>query len=399
MRMRYALSVLALGAAMCAGAETLTLGYAGGQYATSAPVGAGIGGEVEWLEMAIYLPPSTVETLKGNKIIGVNGGLQSASGIETVRCWIRPELESGENFAEFTLVPNQLNNIKTGANKLKFKQPWEIPSDYNGGLYVGFGHKLRDLNGRGISANTTPVENAFFLFRNDGEWYDMHEYGSACIDLVVEGDNLPASNVHVGRLDNPEYCFLADNSYASKLVINNFGTQEITSLDIECVFPNGEKFTETKSVKLPSNSLATIDVTLNPGEVGRGKGEVVYNITGVNGAKDADMTDNSLTGKVEVLSKSYPRYVLSEEFSTEMCGSCPPVVRMISGMLQKPEYKNVIQVVHHAGYRTDFLTEPWHEEYTKLYLGGTFAPGLSVDRSERSKNNIVFFSDDEKVVG
>ena len=389
------LIAIAIAAAVtaAAGAETMSLGYAQGEFASGCPMGVGFGDDV-WIDQAIYIPASTMKLLGGNTITGVNGCLSSISSIETARIWLRYELD-GEDLAEFTLKPNQLNNIKKGVNKFSFKTPWVIPENCDKGLYIGFGHTIKDGNARGLSANEVAIPGGFYLKRADGKWYDCSKYGTACIEAIVSGDNLPDVNMRLSRVDSPEHYVVTRGTLKSQLYVHNFGTEAISAFDVNATIAGGAVMTKRVEKSVAPGKMGVIDVTFSPEGVSAGETEVEYTVTNAAEGADADMLDNAAGVALTVVSREYDKMVLAEEFTTEMCGNCPEVVAMIHGLLAKPEYAKVVQVCHHAGYKSDFLTEPWHSEYVKLFGGGSFAPGVCADRVYRNAQEIVYFPDSE----
>lgn len=390
----FALALVAGGAVALA--DTMNIGYAEGKNTVGAPIGIGSGDHND-IESAFKLPNSTVKLLAGNKITGINGCLTSNAGIETVYIFLRTELD-GENLAYFKLIPNQLNQVKRGVNKLKFKEPWTIPADYEGDLYVGFGYIFDDGNSRGLSGNSTPIPDAFYLRRADGKWYDFSHFGSASIEAVVEGDNLPDVNLRLSRVDTPEALVMTKGGLPVQFFVHNFGTKTVTAFDIVAEIGGVEADRQRVSQTVELNAMGICNVTFRPKLEERGDKEVTYRVEAVAEGQDLDMADNVRGGSFEAVPRDYKRMVLSEEFTTESCGSCPPVVEMLHGLLSRPEYADVIQVAHHAGYKTDHLTTPFHKTYTALYGGGTYAPALGVDRVKFDAKDIVFFPEDEKMV-
>lgn len=376
-------------------ADTIKLGYSSGIFSSSTPVGSGFG-DNEWVEEAIRIPASTMKTLTGARITAITGCLPSVADVSTVRIWVKTDLE-GEPLAEFELVPNQLHNIKKGYNNLSFKTPWEIPADFNSDLYIGFGHKIKSGNARGISATETPMPGGFFLRRADGKWYDFSDRGTACIEAQVEGDNLPAVNLNLGNVTSGDIFVAAKKENIANIYVQNFGTERITGFDVTASCGT-IKDTRHQSAGLEPGEMGRYQLTFNLPDMPTGEIEIAYSVENVNASVDSDPYNNSATVVMQSVSHDFPRYVLSEEFTTELCGNCPEVVKTVHNLLEKPEYSHIIQVCHHAGYKTDFLTEPWHETFTTLFGGGTFAPGLAVDRALQKPGTIVFFPETDDMI-
>lgn len=382
---------LCLGSSFHAQSETMTVGYSGGETYYGCPVDYGTG-DNDWIEMAIYLPPSTVATLKGNKITGVNGSLNLTGSIKTVRIWLREELE-GENLAEFTLVPTQLNNIRKGVNSQKFTTPWVVPDDYEGGLYVGFGHQIKNNDARGLSAIPSPlIDGSLFIRDAKGKWTDHSEKGIACLEAVVEGDHLPETNIKLVNVTTPRYYVNSKHKLNADFLLLNMGSKSVDSFDIRSTYPDGGTSVKTVNCLIGAGMMSTINADIAPEFTLSGEQDITFTIENVNGKSDIDPSDNSMNGLFTAVAKDYKRKVLSEEFSTENCGSCPAVVEQLYLLLSDPKYADVIQVSHHAAFGRDFLTRPWHVEYEWLYgPSGTFAPGLLTDRTVRSVGDAVVY--------
>ncbi len=109
--------------------------------------------------------------------------------------------------------------------------------------------------------------------------------------------------------------------------------------------------------------------------------DVWMEITEVNGTADADPSNN-VSGVQKVICRNsfVKRNVLLEVFSTESCTNCPNAHKYINEVLEG--YTNVIEVGHHSGYYTDWLTVGASEDYLWFYGGDyTFAPAMMVDRT------------------
>lgn len=83
--------------------------------------------------------------------------------------------------------------------------------------------------------------------------------------------------------------------------------------------------------------------------------------------------------------KSVQRISVLEQFTTENCGYCPPVLTIMENHLS--ENSNFIMMGHHAGYGTDWLTIPENSAHLEFYGGSTFAPAGMVDRHYNGLDN------------
>lgn len=375
-----AMALFAIGMTI-ANAETMTIGYAESANSGKGVMGPGWG-DNDWIEMAIYLPASTVNALGGNAMTAINGAVSNTGGIESIRTWVRTELD-GENLAEGVISEENMAAAKKGYNAVAFDKAWQIPENFNKGVYVGYGIKIAPLSNAGsLCAISRNIPGAYFYRNATGEWKDYSAKGVACLDAVIEGENLPQVNLKLSNQISPAYYIASKDEFTPEFYIHNFGTKEITKFDIKATYSEGTTSVKTVEQSIKPNKMLTVNVDFAPGLESTDVNAVEYTIENILEGEDADPDDNKAEASFVALLKDYPRYVLSEEFTTEMCGSCPEAILMIHELLEKPEYANIIQVAHHAGYKTDFLTTPFHEEFTTLWrlVGENSAPNLSVDR-------------------
>lgn len=89
------------------------------------------------------------------------------------------------------------------------------------------------------------------------------------------------------------------------------------------------------------------------------------------------------------------RVVVLEEFSTEKCPNCPAATDKLEQVMENltdEEKAHLLIVTHHAGYYTDFLTQPCDEELTWFYGGQyTYAPAFMVDRTAAGDDETPVF--------
>ena len=96
---------------------------------------------------------------------------------------------------------------------------------------------------------------------------------------------------------------------------------------------------------------------------------------------------NESTINVDILGNGFARVVMIEQYTTEQCPNCPPVLATLEDVVDNDD--NIICVTHHAGYYTDFLTIPLHSDMLDFYNdgGSTSAPAGMVDRHYNGIDN------------
>jgi len=202
--------------------------------------------------------------------------------------------------------------------------------------------------------------------------YSVYAIGGNCnavdanlVNLTFPGFAMPSTNVNITG------------------TIRNIGADAITSFDVDYTIDGGAS---VGTYSVTGLNLATggsydftHDVAFNEST------EQVYvievTISNVNGGTDADMSNNVMSANINVNSSQLGRVVLIEQFTTEQCPNCPPVLAYMEGIYDTDP--NAIMLTHHAGYYTDFLTIQLHSDMVDFYNdgGSTYAPAGMFDRA------------------
>ncbi len=368
----------------------INVGYCSGQD----PTGSLKYSEKEvWVSGAIYIPASTLSTYSGNQINGVQAALKSKLNVEALKVWLRTELD-GENIAEQTINSDTEQQIAKGWNILKFDTPWEIPSDNETGLYIGYSFFQKNTS-QGMGILETPAKNALFVKFGDQPWEDRSEEGTLCVEALVDGGNLPKVNLALTNLDIPEVFIIDNETMAIRGTVKNLATYIVTGYDVN-VYVAGEK-TGTAHVDcdIPYSASEEFSVTLPLGitSVGDGTGSLTVTIDNINEGSDEDESDNTLSASFLIAEHDFKHRIFVEEFTTEQCPNCPRVGTYIHDALAKDEFKDdVIVVCHHSGFYTDWLTSSFDSNYLWLFNdgGSTYAPAMAVDRGLQKENTSVW---------
>lgn len=345
-----------------------------------------------YVSAAIYIPAGTVNTYAGNNITGIHAALASKLNIDEMTAWVRTSLD-GENLAQVTITTESTPAIAKGWNDLMFATPLPIEGGNTTGLYLGYTYHQKG-SCFGVAALTQPNPNGCFLKFGNEEWQDLSDERTASIEGYIQGDKLPKVNLSLIDVDAPDV-FIIDRGNADFAVhVRNLATHTITGYDINLVNNGTVVDTHHVDTSLAYNQEETVECTLNHGvtAIGTGSGEITILVNNINGGDDEDMTDNSETESFSIVQHDFTRKILVEEFTTEQCPNCPRLAGYMHDSLAKDKYKdNVIAVCHHAGYYTDWLTTPFDSKYLWFFpSGGTYAPAMMVDRTERAEESPVW---------
>ncbi|MFH2141054.1 MAG: choice-of-anchor J domain-containing protein [Bacteroidota bacterium] len=204
------------------------------------------------------------------------------------------------------------------------------------------------------------------------------------------GGNCLALDATLASLTFPNYTLPSTNVNITGTV-QNIGTTNITSYSVSYTIDGGASvgtFNVT-GINLATGGTHnfTHDVPFNTAV------EATYNIEvtilNVNGGTDGNTANNVLSKAILVTSSLMQRLVVWEEFSTESCPNCPPVMDAI--LAYEATQANMIMMTHHSGYYTDFLTIPESEDPGMMEFyndgGGSYAPAGMADRYYNGLDN------------
>lgn len=386
-----------MAAAFCVAtqADTLALGYNNGRGASGdSPVGFGADGQ-PWIESAVYIPASTMKTLRGTTFTGIAGWIYTMSEIEDAHVWLRTDLE-GEDLAAESLAEGA--TLQSGRNDFTLSKPWTVPADFNEGLYIGFGQRIKSANARGLAViEDVLLPGGFFLKKTDGKWYDYSDRATACVEAIVEG-TLPQVSASLKNVTLPSVYVSGRGAFTASMLVQNTGSLPLAGMDVTADFGDGISETVHVDNVIASGLNQYVTAQFTPTGLKRGTADCSISISNFTLGEDVNTEDNSMARSMEIAETSFLKKVLVEEFTGEMCGKCPDAIKLISEMMEERAYRNIVMVSHHAGYLTDFLTTPFHTEFMDLFGGGSYAPALAVDRAEYKPNIITFVPDSRETI-
>lgn len=204
------------------------------------------------------------------------------------------------------------------------------------------------------------------------------------------GGNCNAIDASLTALTFPSY-ELPNTNVDITGTVQNVGTSPITSFDVNYTVDGGAPVGVYSVTGVNIATGGTYDFTHNiPFNQSV---EATYNIevtiSNVNGGTDGNTSNNVLSKNILITSSLMQRKVVWEEFSTESCPNCPPV--MTDMLAYEATQPNMVMMVHHSGYYTDFLTIPESESPGIMDFyndgGSTYAPAGMADRYYNGQDN------------
>ena len=352
--------------------DTLYLGYCNGNYNTSPTVQSEGKG---YTDAAILLTREALSAYEGNSLVGVRAALVERINTDTLRVWVRSSL-TGENLATGYVLRSGTGGITKGWNQVVFDQPLTISHNL-GDLYVGYSlHHKASLNA--ISLIEASGETPSFIRLNKGEWQDYSAKGVVCVEALVAGDHMPSYDLGLGIASVVPAPSYGEYVVKATVQLHNYGTKPTEGFTL--ALAAGELASQSIHFNQHIEPLAdsTLTFTVDMGVRTDENTQWSLSIESIDGSEDEN-TGNNATVPIYKFLKN----VLIEEFTTERCVNCPRVAGYLHAALELEDLRDrVIAVAHHAGYYTDWLTQPCDEELTWFYNNGvsTYAPAMGFNR-------------------
>ncbi|MDO4159810.1 MAG: Omp28-related outer membrane protein [Prevotellaceae bacterium] len=320
---------------------------------------------------ALYYPESKMQMFNGCRITSLRISFNSASAEGGVRIFITHDLNGTPEY-------EQTCTAKSGWNTFTLDTPYELDGT---AIYIGY-----EVTGaRYLSYSNTFVKGEEWVWRRAEGWVLYEDIYSATMVAYVQGDNLPKYDVSIGDVVMPGYTTTGTPvTYTGGFY--NLGASTVEEITLAYKVDGVVAQTERISVGSVANrTYGTFEASgFSLSE--EGNPEVTLEITEVNGNADLNLTDNSTRTKKLLCRDSFtPRKILMEVFSTELCTNCPAAHRTIEAQLG--DKTDIIEIGHHAGYLTDYLTVDASLEYEWFYEPDMlYAPAFMFDRTSFADN-------------
>ena len=314
---------------------------------------------------ALFFPASTMQAYKGCTIRTIKVAVCGAT--DEGRVFVTSDL-NGTPLAE-----QAFTTAGSGWVDVTLDSPYVVDGS---AIYVGFEAKGQ----RFLAYCKRLVADEEWIKCDTLGWKAYDNGSSSAIKAIVDGDNLPRTNVRLGTLRMPAYA-LRGAQTACEGEFFNLGLDDVTSLTFSYIVDGNVASTETvtmSGVKPRSKGTFTLaGYTLSD----EGEYDLQLRISAVNGSPDPIDADNRSATKRAVCRESFvQRKMLLEVFSTELCVNCAGAhVAIAEAMKDCDDY---VELCHHAGFYTDGLTIDASKDYEWFYRpSNLFAPALMADRT------------------
>lgn len=387
-------------------ADAIYVGYCEGSVSTQGAAAFTTDEENTWVSQAIYLPDEILRQYQGNDISKIKVALGAVSNVDTIQVWVRTSLD-GENLTQGVIYRTQTTPFQKGWNEICFDTPWAIASGQ--GLYVGYSF-FQEQKTKALAIQSPedvePREHALYVKLGENAlWEDRHIEGTAPIQAVITGNNLPQCDLMLMEIEIPELYVIQHGIFEVNATIKNIGAATISACEIECRFDSMETtYAAEVELNLSYGQEKTISFIIFPDCFSVADDQIhTVEIKAARTAEgeDADLSNNILNGEFNIIDRAFYRKVLLEEFTTEQCANCPSMAYRLQNLLADEKYaQRVAMICHHSGFYTDWLTSLSDTEYLWFYnQESTYAPALMIDRQTTSDTaSPVFFSSDDEAM-
>lgn len=277
--------------------------------------------------MAFLMRSEDIKRLAGNKVTGYSlynpttGGSGQTNPVNEVELFYTKDLKQAPEMTQTV----KLSSEAWAETSVKLDTPIEITGNEEA-LY--FGYSLIVPSGYYIPVdNVHAVASNLILGVTDGsglpdEWADTGlTYGSLCLNLTVEGDNLPGNLM---RIDGAEFPATAQTGEKAtyKLMIHNSGANPVTSMEVTTIVGNSEPVVSNANFSNPlvSGQSGTLTVRDIPVDT-EGFVKIKSMITKINGEVPAEAP--ATEGNVAAFTNGFDRNLVMEEATGTWCGFCP----------------------------------------------------------------------------
>lgn len=356
---------------MCLGAATANaqniIGHSNGTFERTDGVRVGT---TEKQGEAIRLSKEKLQLLKGKKITGIRT-VVGTRNVDNLTFFIAESLDGQPAYQQ------KADGASTSWKEFDLDTPYTIGDEEQ--LFVGFTLEA-STSYRPLAFDRSTDTEGLSWALSDGTWIDVCGlgFGNANIQLIME--DLPQFTDLCLRDLSAEAYYKAENAYEYSGEVFNFGTSTINSFDVTFSVGDEEPVVHTfKDLNLQSNSSYVFSLPEYTSST-TGYLPISMAVSNINGADDADATDNASECRVYLYPADMEKNILVEGFTGQACPNCPDGHRVMEKVFTTFEHP-VIEVFHHSGYQADSYTMEEDADYTWFYNSqSTYAPAVMVNR-------------------
>ena len=326
-------------------------------------------GNSETQGLAIKLTGEKLEMLRGKQIKGVRAAFGTRN-MDNLTFYVWTDIAAEPVYTQAG------GSGSVTMREFDFDEPYTVGAEQE--LYVGYTLTSSTAYTPLMFDQTRGLAGCTYYIDGESRWRDAFSLGHGVPSLQLIVDDMQFTDVTVKDFDVNGY-YIAGRPYTYSAQVFNYGTEPISSFDVEFSIGNAEPQTMTVSgVGIASHDVYTFDL---PEYVSDSNGDLPIKlaVTNINGGTDAAESDNSVDNTIYIYPSDIRRAVLFEGFTGQECGNCP------SGRVSELEAfsrfdGDFVEVYHHIGYYPDSLTMLEEQFYMNFYGESNYAPAFMVNR-------------------
>lgn len=326
-------------------------------------------GNSETQGLAIKLPKEKLDMLRGKQIKGVRAAFGTRN-MSDLKFFVSTDLSATPAYTQTA------SGGDASWNDFMFDTPYTIGDEQE--LYVGYTLTANKSYLPLLLDLSNGLADRAFCYDGSG-WRDAYGtlQGNPTVQLIV--DDMSFTDLTVKGFSTSGY-YVADKAYTYSGEVYNFGTQPINSFDVTFRIGNSEpqvlSFTGLNISSHGNYSFSLSDYASSE----YGDMPIELSVSNINGAADADASDNTALNSVYIYPAGMRHSLLLESFTGQSCPNCPTGHQNINTALSRFD-GDVVEVFHHIGYYPDNFTMKEEMFYLNFYgTAGTFAPAFMVNR-------------------
>lgn len=323
--------------------------------------------------------PANLKLFKGGKITSINittgGNAKGANTVPKVNVYMSNSL-GAEPFYKQTA---DLADEALTENVIELEEPYEITDDSKS-IFIGYYFMYNGKNEGYLPVDgyVTTEPGAYIAMGEKTQWPSQKSwdsvtdlYGSLCISVTIEMENLPTDVVDV-MSSSFDKSVKTGGKLAYKVLIRNKGANDVKTLSMLTEFGATKDEAPFEGVTMKPGGISQVPVEVVCPE--EGIFDVIAKVSKVNGNENKS-ANNTATGNVAVYDKGFDRNVLLEEGTGGWCGFCPAGIVMMDNLKENYPFERFIPIAIHNGDRLEVAE---YQNFLYAYISGF--PGAVVNR-------------------
>ena len=320
----------------------------------------------------IILSEEMLSPYIGAKITGVRLYLSTVENVSELSAWVRQDLESED------IISGVAETVTEGWQTIPVDGSYLID-----GSPLALGYSFQQPKSvKCITLAGDYSDDGRYIAKNDAweKYSGLKAYGSLCIELEIEGENVPAVDLELKKVTFESPIVKNGENLSGTFNVRNSSLTPVEQF--EYTVAGGDYYTFTGSYESTLDPKQNVAIEFEIPTQSLPSDIPLEASVAVKCENDGVNHNNSLNTKVASYTESYPRTLLMEEFTTEECPNCPRAINTIKQAMENGYADKMIVVSHHVGFYTDWLTLEEDSQLLWLYGGdGTFAPAGMYDRT------------------